>query len=428
MKHDVQARTPGGGLASSAGRSPGMVPHINLQAFCETDAVAGAIGAAAEDRRFSKVQAKVHMGGAAAAVEAYRDSPTPNVVAVEVQGDRQTILSQLDELAEFCDAGSKVIVIGRVNDIILYRELIARGVSQYLVAPFDALYFVESIAELYTAPGTTSVGRVFAIYGAKGGVGASTVAHNLAWTISRGMDAATTIADFDLAFGTVGLDFNQDPPQTIAEAVFAKAGFDSAMLERLLTRCSERLSLLAAPALLDRTYDVDDGGFEPLIDSLRSTVPFNVLDVPHVWSGWARHALVSADEIAIVATPDLASLRNTKSLVDTLRAARPNDAAPKLVMNMTGVPKRPEIAVDEFAKAVEITPTIVLPFEPKIFGTAANNGQMIGEVEPGSKIAESFAELARVLTGRAETRPLKRGIFEPLLEPLMGKIARRKAS
>ena len=97
-------------------------------------------------------------------------------------------------------------------------------------------------------------------------------------------------------------------------------------------------------------------------------------------------------------------------------------------MNMVGVPKRPEIAVDEFAKAVEVTPTVVLPFEPKLFGTAANNGQTIGEVEPGGRIAESFNELARVLTGRVETRPLKRSIFEPLLEPLMSKIARRKAS
>ena len=428
MKQDVQARTPGGGLASPAGRPLGVVPHINLQAFCESDAVAHAITTAAEDRRFSKVQAKVHMGGAPAAVEAYRHSPTPNVIAVEVQGDRETILSQLDELAEFCDAGSKVVVIGRVNDIVLYRELIARGVSQYLVAPFDAMYFVESIAGIYAVPGSLPIGRILAVYGAKGGVGASTIAHNLAWTISRAMDAATVIADFDLAFGTVGLDFNQDPPQTIAEAVFAKAGFDSAMLERLRTRCSERLSLLAAPAMLDRTYDIADAGFEPLIDAMRVTVPFNVLDLPHLWTGWARRTLVAADEIAIVATPDLASLRNTKSLLDTLRAARPNDAVPKLVMNMVGVPKRPEIAVDEFAKAVEVTPTVVLPFEPKLFGTAANNGQTIGEVEPGGRIAESFNELARVLTGRVETRPLKRSIFEPLLEPLMSKIARRKAS
>ena len=428
MKQDVQARSPGGTMAASAGRTLGMVPHINLQAFCETDAVVSAITAATQDRRLSKVQAKVHMGGAPAAIEAYRDAATPNVVVIEVHGDRDTILAQLDEFAEFCDASSKVVVVGRVNDIVLYRELISRGVSQYLVAPFDALYFVEAVAELYSAPGASPVGRIISVYGTKGGVGASTIAHNLAWTIARAIDAATVVADLDLAFGTVGLDFNHDPPQSIAEAVFSSTRFDTNMLDRLMTRCSDRLSLLTAPATLERTYDFTDAGFEPLIDAMRATVPFNVLDVPHVWTAWSREALVTADEILLVATPDLASLRNTKSLVDTLRAARPHDAAPKVVMNMVGVPKRPEIALDEFAKALEVTPCAVLPFEPKVFGTAANNGQMIGEIESAGKIAETFAELARVTTGRTESRPVKRKLFEPLLEPLMGKIARRKAS
>ena len=111
-----------------------------------------------------------------------------------------------------------------------------------------------------------------------------------------------------------------------------------------------------------------------------------MLDVPHIWSGWARRALVGADEIVLVASPDLANLRNAKSLIDSVRGARPHDAPPRLVMNGIGVPKRPEIAIADFCKAVDLKPIAVIPFDPKLFGTAANNGQMIAEVEATHKV------------------------------------------
>jgi pilus assembly protein CpaE len=400
------------------------VPRITIQAFCETPGVARVIEGAVDDRRMSKAHIKVHMGGGPAAVEAYRNAPTPNLIVIEAQGSREALIEQLDELAQFCDAGTKVVVVGRVNDIILYRELISRGVSQYMVAPLELLDFVESISHLYTAPGAAPLGRVIAVVGGKGGVGASTIAHNLAWTIGRSMDLSTVIADLDLGFGTAGLDFNQDPPQGIAEVVFSPDRFDSNMLDRLLSRCSDRLNLLAAPATLDRVYDFSETTFDSLLDVLRTTVPMIVLDVPHVWTGWSKRVISAVDEVVIVAAPDLANLRNVKSIVDTLRTSRPNDSRPKLVMNFVGVPKRPEIAINDFVKAVELDPAAIIPFEPKLFGTAANNGQMIAEVEAASKVAESMMELARIVTGRAEIRKVRRN----LLDPFISKLGRKKAS
>ena len=140
-------------------------------------------------------------------------------------------------------------MIGHVNDVQLYRDLIRRGVSEYLIAPLEPLDILRTLSELYISPEARNLGRVIAVMGAKGGVGASTVAHNISWAIARNLDASTVVVDLDIAFGTAGLNFNQDPPQGIAEAVFAPERLDSNMLDRLLSRCSDNLALLAAPAL-----------------------------------------------------------------------------------------------------------------------------------------------------------------------------------
>ncbi|HKH29334.1 MAG TPA: P-loop NTPase, partial [Sphingomicrobium sp.] len=197
------------------------VPRVTIQAFCEIASVAETIEAASSDRRMQKAHVKVQMGGAPAAVEAYRNAPTPNVILIEAEKDERAILGYLATLAEFCDAGTKVIVIGHINDVVLYRELIRRGISEYLIAPVDVLDLVRAISDLFSGPDAKPIGRTIAVVGAKGGVGASTMAHNLAWAVARGLGTPTTLADLDIAFGTAGLDFNQDPPQGIAEAVFA---------------------------------------------------------------------------------------------------------------------------------------------------------------------------------------------------------------
>jgi pilus assembly protein CpaE len=398
------------------------VPRVSIQAFCESPDMAAIISAAISDRRMAKAHVKQNMGGAPAAVEAYKSAPTPNVVVLEAPANRDALLGQLEELAEYCDAGTKVVVLGKLNDIVLYRQLIARGVSEYLVAPFTVVDFIQAISQLFSVPGAKPLGRVIAVVGAKGGVGASAIAHNLAWSLASVTEMATIIADLDLAFGTAGLDYNQDPPQGVAEAVFAPDRVDATLVERLLSKCGEKLNLLAAPATLDRVLDFSEASFDSLLDAMRASTPWIVLDIPHVWTAWARRILVSADEVIVVASPDLANLRNTKNLIDNVKGARLNDAPSKLILNGVGMLKRPEIAAAEFAKAVETDPTAIIPHDAKLFGAAANNGQMISEIEPNGKIAQIFVDLASTLAGRPEARKPKKGI----LEPLIAKFGRKK--
>lgn len=395
-------------------------PRVSVQVFCETMETATAVQAAGEDRRLAKAHLKIQMGGMAAAVEAYRSAPTPNVIILETE-ERGDILAALDHLATVCDAGTRVIVIGRVNDVTLYRELVKRGVSDYVIAPVAPIDIVRSVCGLFSAPEAKAVGRVIAIAGAKGGVGASAIAHNVAWAIARDLALDSVVADLDLAFGTAGLDFNQDPSQGIADAVFSPDRIDTAFVDRLLSKCTDHLSLLAAPATLDRVYDFGTEAFDSTLDTLRATMPCIVLDIPHQWSGWTKRALIGADDILIVATPDLASLRNTKNLFDLLKAARPNDRPPLYCLNQVGVPKRPEINASEFAKAIESQPIVSIPFDPQMFGSAANNGQMIAEIAPSHRTTEMFLQIAQRLTGRGEAKKPRKSFLPPFIEKLRAK-------
>ena len=394
------------------------IPRISIQAFCESSETTAVVQAAGEDRRMAKAHLKIQMGGIAAAVEAYRTSPTPNVIVIESESRGDDLLAGLDTLADVCDAGTRVIVVGKLNDIMLYRELVRRGISDYLMSPISVLDVVRAVSGLFSAPDAKPVGRTVAVIGAKGGVGASTVAHNVAWAIARDLRLDSVVTDLDLPFGTAGLDYNQDPPQGIADAVFAPERIDTGFVDRLLSKCTDHLSLLAAPATLERVYDFGTDAFDGILDILRTAVPCIVLDMPHAWTGWTRRILVGADDILVVAAPDLANLRNAKNLIDLLRSARPNDRPPHYCLNQVGVPKRPELKPADFAKALEAEPTAVIPFEPQLFGTAANNGQMIAEVAAGHRAADTFRQLAQLLTGRAEVKRTRANLLTPLIEKL----------
>lgn len=394
------------------------IPRISIQCFCETPGIAEVLQVAAEDRRLTKAHVSIHMGGISAAVAHYQESPTPNLIIVESSLPRHSVLAELDRLAECCDAGTKVIVTGHANDVLLYRELLKRGVSEYLIAPTTPLAVMEGISNLYNDPESDPVGHVYAFVGAKGGVGSSTICHNVSWTLSEILSSNVIIADLDLAFGTTGLDFNQDPVQGIAEALSSPERLDEVLLDRLLTKCSEHLSIFAAPVVLDRDYDLSADACDMVLDVVRQNVPYVAVDLPHLWTSWSKRILMQADEVVITAEPDLANLRNAKNIVDLLKSSRKNDTAPHLVINMLGTPKRPEISVKEFEQALGINALAVIDFDSETFGQAANNGQMIEEMNAKAKASATFRDIALALAHRKEVRVEKKSALAPILEKL----------
>ncbi|MQW90219.1 AAA family ATPase [Sinorhizobium saheli] len=385
------------------------LPRISIHAFCESEAVQRLMERCGQDRRMAKVSLRITGGSVAAAANMFASVSTPNLIILETATEPRALLSELAPLAEVCDPSTKVIIIGRHNDIALYRELIRNGISEYMVSPVGMADILTAISAIFVDPEAEPLGRSLAFIGAKGGCGSSVIAHNCAWGISHLFSTETILADLDLPYGTANIDFDQDPPQGIAEAVFAPERLDEVFLDRLLTKCSEHLSLLAAPSMLDRAYDFESAAFHPILEVLQRSAPVSVLDVPHAWSDWTRSVLAEADEVVITAVPDLASLRNTKNLLDAMKKLRPNDRTPHLVLNQVGMPKRPEIAPNEFCESLEIEAAAIIPFDAVLFGNASNSGRMIAEIDRKAPAAETFSQLAHLLTGRTAIKKARRG-------------------
>lgn len=380
------------------------VPRISIHAFCETPAVTEILEKTAIDRRLSRAHVTMHMGGLAKAVDHFQNAATPNLLLIETVETGEALFAQLGALAEVCDPSTKVIIIGRVNDIGLYRELMDQGISDYLVRPKSPLKIIRSIANLYLDPSASPIGRTIAFVGARGGVGSSTLAHNVAWSAAEEFESDTVILDLDLPFGTASLDFEQDPTSGLLEALTSPERLDDVLLERLLQKYTDRLSLFTAPNLLDRDYNIDDQAVETVVDIVRCAAPSIVIDVPHLWTGWAKRLLQTADEIIITAAPDLASFRNAKSMVDVITSARPNDAPPLLVLNQYD-PKASSVPAEQFSEHVGIDPALIIGWEPTLFHAAATNAAPIFEVGGKTKTAHGLRDLtARVLGREQDTR------------------------
>ncbi|MEK7266364.1 MAG: hypothetical protein AAB227_09730 [Pseudomonadota bacterium] len=377
------------------------VPRISIHAFCETPDTTALLERAAVDRRLSKTHLTVHMGGLAKAVDHFQTAATPNLIIVETLDGGAELFALLGELAEVCDPSTKVIVLGRANDIGLYRELMRQGISDYIVRPRSPLQIIKSIATLYVDPSAPPIGRTIAFVGARGGVGSSTLAHNVGWCAAEEMHSDTVILDLDLPFGTASLDFEQDPTSGLIEALGSPERLDDVLLDRLLQKHTDRLSLFTAPNLLDRDYDIDDQAFETVIDVVRAAAPTIIVDVPHIWTGWSKRILQTADQIIITATADLAAFRNTKNLVDIISGSRPNDAPPLLIINQFD-PKISSVQPAQYAEHVGLKPSVVFNWEPQLFHTAATNASPIIEVGAKTKTAASLRELTSIVLGKTQ--------------------------
>lgn len=384
-----------------------MIYKLNIDAFVATPETSEAMEQAREHRDLAKSRLNVMQGGLPAAVAYYSDNRTPQLIIVEETGDDHAMMEHLASLAEVCEPGTKVVIIGTVNDISVYRHLIGQGVSEYLVAPVTAREIVDAIVTIFADPTQPTRGRMIAVIGARGGVGSSTVAHNLAWSIAQSVDEDTILVDLDVPFGTSGLAFNMDSKQTIGDALAQPERIDMVLLERFLVKHDERLQVLMSAGDLRVPPDMDIEAVDKVLDQVRQMAAFVVVDLPHLWAPWVDFTLKSADEMVIVAQPDLANLRDCKNLVEIVGAKRGEGNAPRIVLNKMDAHKRTQLSPKDFEETLRVAPTLSVAFEPNVFGAAANNGQMVGEASKSSKPAENFKQLALQLTGRQAVQAKK---------------------
>ncbi len=187
------------------------LPRISVHAFCESETLQNVMERCANDRRMAKVSLRITSGGIAAAANMFSGAPTPNLIILETKANVGSLLAELAPLAAVCDPTTKVVIIGYYNDIGLYRELIRNGISEYMVQPVAMPDILAAMASIFVDPEAEPLGRSIAFIGSKGGVGASTIAHNCAFGISNLFSTETILADLDLPYGTANIDFDQDP-------------------------------------------------------------------------------------------------------------------------------------------------------------------------------------------------------------------------
>ncbi len=361
----------------------------------------------------AKSTVQVIDGGLPTAIAFHSENSTPQLIMVEATERGADLFGGLDQLANVCDAGTQVVVIGADNDILTYRSLMARGVSDYLLSPISGRQVLDAVTAVFEDPENPKTGRMIAFFGARGGCGSSTLAHNTAWLLGQIYREDVIVVDLDIAFGTAALAFNLQPQQNVQQALADPGRVDEQLFERFLAKYDDYLGVLAAPAALDVDATIDIEALEQLLQFVRRQAPFVVLDVPHIWQSWIQELLVDADETVVVAALDLACLRDAKNVVEAVNRRRGAEQTVKVVLNHVGAFKRTEVPVKEFQDAIGGKPSLVVPHDAILFGTAANNGQMLGEVNAKHKVVDALREFATSMSARGagtmKTAAKKRG-------------------
>ncbi|MFT5742161.1 MAG: pilus assembly protein CpaE [Paracoccaceae bacterium] len=393
----------------------GHVPHITVGTFSETAEVDAVIAEVALDRRLAHAITKTSMGGIPGAIAFCRANPTPDLLILEGVGSRDTLMAQLKELADYCELKTKVVVIGTSNDVALYRDLMDLGISDYVVGPVYILTLVATILRLLDKPGAIGTGRICAFIGAKGGVGASTIAQNLAWNIAQGQRRPVLLIDMDLQFGSVALNLNLESATCFADQLLGDGSngnsvrLDQALFDRLLVPHGEFLSVLPGGNTTREVIEPAAEILSRLFDIAQNSFSLVVLDVPHSYSTWVKQALRAADDIILTAEPELGNLRNAKHFIEMLHILRPHDEPPRLVLNKVGTPARSEIKTTEFASALKLNVAATFGFDAKLFSNAANNGQMLSETSIKNTAKRPFSKLEQALTGSKDAASAKVG-------------------
>jgi pilus assembly protein CpaE len=343
--------------------------------------------------------ATITRGGIARAIQYLGAERSPECIIVDISGADMPA-SQMHDLAELCEPGVIVIAIGDLNDVGLYRDLVKAGVSEYIVKPVTSQLLAKALSPKSTAPEgspiTRKLGKVVAFVGARGGVGTTTLATNLAWFLADRQNRRILLLDLDLQNGDCALALDLKPTPGLREALANPLRIDNVFLERVVAVHSEHLFVLSAEEPLRADAEFGAEAVETLVGVLRTQFHYIIADVPRIPAAPYRRALDIADVRVIVADQTLRSVRDTVRLRDALNEG---DAAHRniLVVNRGGEGGRQAITLEEMAK-VELRPKIVIPFRPKLFAVTS--------LAPRGAFAEAVGALGAEISGRMPKRNL----------------------
>jgi len=388
-----------------------VILRINIQAFCLNEETVAAVKGLADERLLIRSSINVELGGAVKALEVLETAKTPDLIIVETAAEGDALFGELDSLANVCEPGTRVILIGVQNDIALFRDLMKMGVSEYMVTPIETSPLLDSIVQAFEGDSTDRNARMIASIAACGGAGSSEVAYCLASELTTTYDSEAIIIDMDVFFGTSALAFNVQPQQTVVDALTQFNRLDSELLQRFLVNYNDKISILAAPAALSANIQISAEAVDALLALARQMTDFVIVDLPHRWDPWVLEVLVNAEEVILVTEPDLMNLRDAKNMLELLSAKRGKNAPARLVFNKVGKSAKTELSTKNFKKMLNVEPEILIPYDPGLFGAALNNGEIPVTMNEKSKVATAIKDLAALVSGKAPVEKPKKKLF-----------------
>ncbi len=357
------------------------------------------------------------------AIESLAEIRTPPILIVDL-GDAPDIMEAATHLSEVCDADARVILLGEVNDLHVYRSVIAAGVCDYIVKPFSPDDLRDSLERAKPkpaadkipeqSPGLEITATSTAVIGVRGGVGASTIAANAAWHLSHDVAKRVTLIDMDLTFGTQALILDVDPGAGLGDAMREPDRMDELFVKRASVTLSDHLRVMASEIDPSKGDIASAGAFKGLMEFVQAEVDIVIVDVPRTLAVAQPEILEPFDHIVLVAEPTLSAMRDVARLATLVKSINPG-AALSIVLNRQGVAPKEELSQKTFEEGCGLKITLTMPFDPKATFAAEANGKCILAASPRSKIGRSLVNISRDIAG-IEDAPKK---------PLLGFLSRK---
>ncbi|MDQ0565845.1 pilus assembly protein CpaE [Erythrobacter citreus] len=350
---------------------------------------------------------KCNKGGLRNAIQSLSVSASPNILMVDLSESGDP-LNDINALAEVCEPGTVVIAIGQVNDVRLYRDLLASGIHDYLLKPLSTNMLRDSLTQaqaVFMAPKAGDDEGVkrhisTAVIGTRGGVGASTLVTSLAWLFSAEKRMPTALLDLDVHFGTGALTLDLEPGRGLTDAIDNPGRIDGLFIERAMIRANENLAILSAEAPINQPLMTDGAAFLQLQEEFKHQFEMTVLDMPRNMLINFPHLLNEVNAIVLAAEMSLASARDTIRILSWLKTNAPHSQV--IVVANKVQPGMAEISKTDFEASIERKIDISIPFDQKAATNAAKLGKTFVDANGGSKASAAINQLASLVIGAAE--------------------------
>jgi pilus assembly protein CpaE len=344
----------------------------------------------------------VNKGGLRQAIQSLSVSASPTILLIDLSESNDP-LNDVNALAEVCEPGTIVIAAGTLNDVRLYRELLNSGIQDYLLKPFTADQIRDALAQaqmMLMGPrhGVLSEDKIHtmtAVIGARGGVGASTVAASLAWLMGENGGLTTSLLDLDVHFGTGALSLDLEPGRGLTDAIDNPARIDGLFLERALVKANDKLSVLSAEAPINNPIITDGGAYFQLQEEMKGAFECTIVDVPRAMMVQHPHLFHDVQSVVLVVDLTLAATRDTIRLLAWLKNNAPQ--AGVLVVANRVHPSLTEISRKDFENSIEREIDFILPYDHKQAVNAAKLGKPIADAGKTSKLGQGLAGIAAKL-------------------------------